>query len=153
MNFNIPHKGMGKTGGQSSRVPNLCMSFCAHSERIIKPLSRHGSKVALSPLRPWLSGNLFFLSRPVGLISAPSLQAKVSFMPGRGGAHAAAGGKLLLSGGGSIAGKYETKTDQTKLIARKVAQCIDRTEVLFCLPLIIQIVETRGKLTVYSHHR
>lgn len=81
-----PHRQYGQAGGPGERRSgSLCMSFPgARSQGIIKPLWRHGPKVALSPLPSMGARGIGFLSRLFGLISAPCLQAKVNFMPGQG---------------------------------------------------------------------
>lgn len=67
MNFNTPHRQYVQAGGQASCVRALCMSFPARSEGIIKPLWRHGPKVALSPLRRQASRESGFYRTCLGL--------------------------------------------------------------------------------------
>lgn len=48
-------------------VHTLCMSFPTRSKGIIKPLWRHGPKVALSPLSPWVPRESGFYHTCLGL--------------------------------------------------------------------------------------
>lgn len=96
MNFNAPHRRRaGRKVGRRSGRPRVFACFTARGGGVIKSrLTSRPQGRCLSALGPWLPGEIGFLSHLFGLISAPSLQAEVNFMPGQKGGWGERGSSL-----------------------------------------------------------
>lgn len=83
MNFNTPHRQYGRAGGQASCDQTFRMSFPTCSKGMIKTCLTSLAPRLLSHHSALAAQGIGFLSHLFGLISPPSLQAKVNFMAGQ----------------------------------------------------------------------